>query len=90
MAESSSSGGKNSEEEEHNEASPSPRGPVSPNTKTSEKRPGIFSSERRRRHLSQEQRRRIEQEIRGGRKPGEIECLKASLCPYIRAACYYF
>ena len=78
MAESSSSGEESYEEEEHDKASPNLRGPVSPITaasKTSEtQKPGLFSERGYlRKTLSREERRRIKQEIRKGRKPGDID-----------------
>lgn len=75
MAESSSSG-EDSSEEEDNEVSPSLRGSVIPNTagsKTSEKKPGLFSERGYLKTLSRQERRRIKREIRKGHKPGELD-----------------
>ena len=82
MAESGSSGEKNSEEEEHGEASSSLRGPVSPITAASEKKLGFFTGRGYLKTLSQKKRRRIEQEIREGRKPGEIGSLKIMIIKF--------
>ena len=85
MAESGSSGEKNSEEEERDEASSILRGPVSPITaasKTSKKKQGLFTGRGYLKTLSQQKRRRIEQEIREGRKPGEIGSLKIMIIKF--------
>ena len=85
MAESGSSEEKNSEEEEHGETSSSLRGSVSPITaasKTSEKKLGFFTGRGYLKTLSQQKRRRIEQEIREGRKPGEIGSLKIMIIKF--------
>jgi hypothetical protein len=75
MAELSSSGEESSEEEDES-ASPSLRGSISPitsaNRQTSGEKQALYSERGYLNSLSRQERRRIKQEIRKGRKLGEI------------------